>query len=146
MKKTSRIVLVEYAGDIPRTYRELVGLPGIGPKMAHICMQTAWNICTGIRNNSTITQYIEHKTFRSHNCPAVDTHIHRVANRLQWTATATRTPNQTRHALEAWIPAELWRDVDELLFWFGQTECTQRRPNCAHCLNRDSCPYDNKTA
>lgn len=48
MKKTSQIVLDEYAGDIPRTYKELVKLPGIGPKMAHVCMQTAWNICTGI--------------------------------------------------------------------------------------------------
>lgn len=41
-------MLDEHCGDIPDTYESLIQLPGVGPKMAHICMHSAWNIVTGI--------------------------------------------------------------------------------------------------
>lgn len=48
IKKTSQILLDEYEGDIPGTVEGLMKLPGVGPKMAHICMSSAWNKTTGI--------------------------------------------------------------------------------------------------
>jgi len=56
-------------------------LLGVGPKMAHLAMQCAWGIVTGI---------------------AVDTHVHRIANRLRWIKTTS--PEQTRKALEVLLP------------------------------------------
>lgn len=48
IQKASKIMLDEHCGDIPDTYEGLIQLPGVGPKMAHICMHSAWNIVTGI--------------------------------------------------------------------------------------------------
>lgn len=50
IKKTTEILHKEYDGDIPNTIDGLLKLPGVGPKMAHICMNTAWGIVTGIGN------------------------------------------------------------------------------------------------
>lgn len=51
--------------------------------MAHICMRVAWGIVSGI---------------------GVDTHVHRIANRLKWVQKETKDPEQTRIALEKWLP------------------------------------------
>ena len=61
----------------------LTSLPGVGPKMAYICMTAAWGKVEGI---------------------GVDTHVHRIANRLNWVQRSTKTPEQTRLALENWMP------------------------------------------
>lgn len=63
------------AGNIVYSY------VGVGPKMAHLAMRCAWNEVTGI---------------------GVDTHVHRIANRLSWVSTTN--PEQTRKALEDWLP------------------------------------------
>jgi endonuclease III len=59
IKKTSQILLDEYDGDIPDTAEGLMKLPGVGPKMAHICMSSAWNKTTGIgvRNIFCLLKY-----------------------------------------------------------------------------------------
>eukprot|EP01053_Blabericola_migrator_P012583 Blabericola_migrator_1__12582@NODE_7_length_25668_cov_124_338502_g6_i0_p9_GENE_NODE_7_length_25668_cov_124_338502_g6_i0NODE_7_length_25668_cov_124_338502_g6_i0_p9_ORF_typecomplete_len314_score59_70HhHGPD/PF00730_25/2_1e34HHH/PF00633_23/1_5e07CheZ/PF04344_13/0_55CheZ/PF04344_13/2_5e02_NODE_7_length_25668_cov_124_338502_g6_i01489615837 len=67
--------------DVPRTYKEVCSLPGIGPKMATLFMELAWDECVGI---------------------AVDLHVHRIANRLQWVA--TKSPEATKRALEMFVP------------------------------------------
>lgn len=92
---------------------------GVGPKMAHILMRVAWNIVTGI---------------------GVDTHVHRIANRLKWTKKETKTPEETRIALESWLPFELWWEVNELLVGFGQSTCKPVHPLCSECINYDICP------
>lgn len=71
---------------------------------------------------------------------AVDTHVHRIANRLGWTKTATKSPEKTRAALEAWLPRELWSEINGLLVGFGQQTCLPVRPRCHTCLNRSLCP------
>jgi endonuclease-3 len=43
LKKTAQILKEKYNSDIPPTLKELMELPGVGPKMAHLCMQVAWN-------------------------------------------------------------------------------------------------------
>lgn len=103
--------------DIPQSYEELVKLPGVGPKMAHLCMRVAWGITTGI---------------------GVDTHVHRIANRLGWTN--TRTPEQTRVELESWLPRDEWATVNELLVGWGQTICLPKRPLCHQCPLSSKCP------
>ena len=83
IKQTSQILKDQYNCDIPRTFKDLCKLPGVGPKMANIVMSVGWNDTVGI---------------------AVDTHVHRISNRLGWVRKATKTPEETRKALESWLP------------------------------------------
>ncbi|ESP01460.1 hypothetical protein LOTGIDRAFT_95778, partial [Lottia gigantea] len=119
IKKTSEILRDEYNCDIPNTVKDLCSLPGVGPKMAHLVMNCAWNTLTGI---------------------GVDTHVHRISNRLQWVRKTTNQPEETRKALEDWLPRELWREANHLLVGFGQTICLPVTPRCAECLNQNICP------
>ncbi|XP_006893938.1 PREDICTED: endonuclease III-like protein 1 [Elephantulus edwardii] len=119
IKQTSAILQQHYNGDIPASVAELVALPGVGPKMAHLAMAVAWGTVSGI---------------------AVDTHVHRIANRLQWIRKPTKTPEQTQAALEEWLPRELWGEINSLLVGFGQQTCLPVRPRCQDCLNQDLCP------
>ncbi|EGI68191.1 PREDICTED: endonuclease III-like protein 1 [Acromyrmex echinatior] len=123
IKKTSVILLDKYGGDIPKTVKELCELPGVGPKMAHLCMRTAWGEVSGI---------------------GVDTHVHRIANRLGWVKKLTKTPEQTRNELEDWLPKPLWSEVNHLLVGFGQETCLPRFPKCSECLNKNICPFASK--
>lgn len=65
----------------------IVRSSGVGPKMAHLATRVAWGEVTGI---------------------AVDVHVHRIANRLQWTKKPTNSPEETRKALESWLPRYEW--------------------------------------
>ena len=77
------ILKEEYDGDIPQSVEDLCKLPGVGPKMAHLVMKSAWNVISGI---------------------GVDVHVHRISNRLGWTPKPTSQPENTRIALESWLP------------------------------------------
>ncbi|CAL7937399.1 unnamed protein product [Xylocopa violacea] len=123
IKKTSQILIDKYDGDIPKTLKELQLLPGVGPKMAHICMQIAWDEVSGI---------------------GVDTHVHRICNRLGWVKKPTKTPEETRMALEEWLPKNLWSNLNYFLVGFGQEICLPRFPKCEECLNKDICPFSKK--
>lgn len=70
----------------------------------------------------------------------VDTHVHRISNRIGWVKRPTATPEDTRKSLESWLPFELWQEVNHLLVGFGQTICLPIGPMCHECLNRDICP------
>lgn len=70
----------------------------------------------------------------------MDTHVHRISNRIGWVKKPTATPEDTRKALESWLPFELWSEVNHLMVGFGQTICLPIGPNCHECLNRDICP------
>ena len=119
IKMTSAILLEEYGGDIPPDIPGLMKLPGVGPKMAHICMHAAWKVTSGI---------------------GVDIHVHRIANRLKFTSKETTQPEKTRLELESWLPFELWGEVNLLFVGFGQTICKPVGKNCAECLNNKICP------
>lgn len=123
IRQTSEILLAKYNGDIPDTIEGLMKLPGVGAKMAHLCMGAAWNIVTGI---------------------GVDTHVHRISNWLGWVPRETRSPEETRILLERWLPRELWEEVNHLLVGFGQTICTSTYPKCNDCANADICPARGK--
>lgn len=123
IKKTTEILQEQYGGDIPDNVAELVKLPGVGPKMAHLIMDIAWDKVSGI---------------------GVDTHVHRISNRLKWVKKEAKTPEDTRVALEDWLPRDLWSEINWLLVGFGQQVCLPVSPRCSDCLNRDICPGANK--
>ncbi|XP_024016844.1 endonuclease III homolog 1, chloroplastic isoform X4 [Eutrema salsugineum] len=130
MKKIAKICLVKYNGDIPSSLDDLLALPGIGPKMAHLILHIAWNDVQGI---------------------CVDTHVHRICNRLGWvsrpgTKQKTSSPEETRVALQQWLPKEEWVAINPLLVGFGQTICTPLRPRCETCSVTKLCPAAFKEA
>ncbi|KAK7261606.1 hypothetical protein RIF29_27921 [Crotalaria pallida] len=124
LKKIANICLVKYGGDIPSTIEELLLLPGVGPKIAHLVMILGWNNVQGI---------------------CVDTHVHRICNRLGWvsrsdTKQKTLTPEETRVTLQQWLPREEWAPINPLLVGFGRTTCTPLRPHCGECAISRFCP------
>lgn len=68
--------------------------------------------------------------------------MHRITNRLGWVK--TKTPEDTRKALEDWLPLDLWSEVNHLLVGFGQQICQPVRPQCSTCLNNHVCPFGRK--
>ena len=68
----------------------------------------------------------------------VDTHVHRISNRLG--LVRTRTPEQTEHALEAVLPRRHWIDINDLLVTFGQHVCHPTSPRCSTCPLSSRCP------
>lgn len=123
LKKTCEILKRDYDCDIPDNIDDLCKLSGVGPKMAHLCMNIAWKKQSGI---------------------GVDTHVHRISNRLGWAGTPgkpAKTPEDTRKALEDWLPEEKWTEINWLLVGFGQQRCLPVSPLCGDCLNRDLCPF-----
>ncbi|XP_040891976.1 endonuclease III-like protein 1 [Toxotes jaculatrix] len=123
LKLTSAMLQKEFGGDIPNSVEGLVRLPGVGPKMAHLAMDIAWDQVSGI---------------------GVDTHVHRISNRLGWLKKPTKNPEETRKALEEWLPRELWSEINWLLVGFGQQVCLPVNPLCSVCLNQHSCPSAHK--
>ena len=63
-------------------------------------------------------------------------------NWLGWTGgkTGTKNPEETRIALESWLPQDKWTEINWLLVGFGQQLCTPTRPKCDLCLNKTLCP------
>jgi endonuclease III len=118
LKAAAKTCIQDYKGDIPPTLDQLLTIKGVGPKMAHIAMHAAWGKGQGI---------------------GVDTHVHRIANRLRWVP-ATKTPEQTREKLEQWLPKSLWGEINLLLVGFGQTTCLPTNPRCQDCALINLCP------
>ena len=119
--KTTRILKEEYNSDIPKTCEEILKLPGVGKKMCMLLMQIAWNKTSGI---------------------SVDTHVHRISNRLDWVQ--TKKPERTQVELEDWLPKKYWKEINPLLVGFGQQICLPRNPKCEECLVNKYCPYYKK--
>jgi len=123
IKEVVHVLKDNYDCDIPRTVKDLCKLKGVGPKMAHICMSSAWGEPSGI---------------------GVDTHVHRISGRLGWTQKECKTPEATRMALESWLPKDLWVEINWMLVGFGQEICRPIGPKCGECLNKDICPTGQK--
>ena len=110
IKATAEILRDQWGGDIPDSIEGLMSLPGVGPKMAYLCMSTAWGRTEGI---------------------GVDVHVHRITNLWGWHK--TKGPEETRLALQAWLPKELWHEINWLLVGFGQTVCLPVGRKCGDC-------------
>jgi endonuclease III len=110
--------LVEvHGGRVPSTLEELVALPGVGRKTASLVMILA---CRS----------------RQHIC--VDTHVHRISNRLGWVR--TRTPEETEQALYAVTDARWWATINLYLVTWGQNTCRPVYPRCGDCVLAADCP------
>jgi endonuclease-3 len=99
----------EFDGTLPCDADVLTSFKGVGPKCA--------NLALGIACGDTRI--------------AVDVHVHRVTNR--WGVVATRTPEQTMHALERVLPKRYRVEINRLLVPFGKHVCTGQRPKCSTC-------------
>ncbi|KAK8180940.1 DNA glycosylase, partial [Phyllosticta citribraziliensis] len=110
IKATAEILRDRHDGDIPDTIEGLTALPGVGPKMAYLCMSAAWGRDEGI---------------------GVDVHVHRITNLWGWHR--TRTPEETRAQLESWLPRDKWHEINWLLVGLGQTVCTPVGRKCGEC-------------
>ncbi|MDL2322317.1 endonuclease III [Desulfosarcina sp. OttesenSCG-928-B08] len=112
----SRILLDQYGGKVPDIIEELTRLPGVGRKTANLVLVEGYKI------------------------PAVcvDTHVHRISNRLGYVS--TRMPDQTEMALREKLPKRHWIRYNELLVAFGQTLCRPVSPFCSTCPIATMCP------
>ena len=119
IKQTAEILRDKWNSDIPDTIQGLVSLPGVGPKMAYLTLSAAWGRDEGI---------------------GVDVHVHRITNLWGWHK--TQQPEQTRAALESWLPRDKWHDINNLLVGFGQTICLPVGRKCGDCklADRGLCP------
>ena len=128
LRAAAKICVEKYGGDIPPDLESLVELPGVGPKMGHLIMNVGWEKPSGI---------------------CVDVHVHRITERLGWVSESCavtnagsprkRTPEDTRVALENWLPKDEWVEINPLLVGFGQLYCTPLRPKCSECDVADLC-------
>ncbi|KAI0085944.1 DNA glycosylase [Irpex rosettiformis] len=126
IKQTAQKLHNEFESDVPKTVDELCSLPGVGPKMAFLCLQVAWNINVGI---------------------GVDVHVHRITNRLGWHKPPTKTPDETRLNLQSWLPKEHHAEINHMLVGFGQMICLPVGPRCSSCdLSDGLCPSAGKGA
>lgn len=110
IKATAEILRDQYDGDIPDTIEGLMGLPGVGPKMGYLCLSSAWGRHEGI---------------------GVDVHVHRITNLWGWHK--TKGPEESRLALQAWLPKELWHEINWVLVGLGQTVCLPVGRKCGEC-------------
>ena len=117
VKATAAAVVQRFDGRVPATLDELVTLPGVGRKTANLVMILAFhsdaNIC-------------------------VDTHVHRISNRLGWVS--TQAPTETERALYAATEQRWWPYINLYLVTWGQNVCRPIRPRCGACALASACP------
>jgi endonuclease-3 len=115
LKETSRILLQEYGGKVPRGMEDLLKLPGVGRKTANLVITVGfggYGIC-------------------------VDTHVHRISNR--WGYVVTKTPEETEFALRGRLPKKHWITYNDILVTFGQNLCVPISPWCGQCPVQEFC-------
>ncbi len=103
--------------EIPNSFEELIKIPGVGRKVANIVLSEAFNVDT----------------------IAVDTHVHRIANRLG--IVRTKTPEETEKALKRIVPRRYWRRINKAFVGYGQVICRALKPRCDECKIANFCEY-----
>ncbi len=109
LRTAAGILVREHGGAVPRDREQLLALPGVGRKTANLVLNLGFGV------------------------PAicVDTHVHRISNRMGWVR--TKTPAETEQALMLILPKRYWIPINELLVRFGQTVCAPVSPWCSRC-------------
>src|SRR5215813_4957307 len=117
VRETCRLLVERFGGRVPGSMEELLTLPGVGRKTANLLLILSFkslkNIC-------------------------VDTHVHRISNRLGWVR--TRTPDETEQALYKATSPRWWPFINLYLVTWGQNVCRPIYPRCARCAIRQFCP------
>src|SRR6266849_5479307 len=117
VKQSCQMLVDRFGGRVPSTMEELLTLPGVGRKTANLVLILSFkslkNIC-------------------------VDTHVHRISNRLGWVR--TRTPDETERALYAATAQRWWPYINLYLVTWGQNVCKPVYPRCGACVVGKFCP------
>ena len=117
VKACCEMLVTRFAGQVPRTMEELVMLPGVGRKTANLVLilgfKSLENIC-------------------------VDTHVHRISNRLGWVR--TELPEETEQALYRNTDRRWWPLINLYLVTWGQNICRPLYPRCRDCVLAPDCP------
>ncbi len=121
IKDVCKRLVSEFDGKVPADFDVLLSFKGIGRKTANIVMTYGFGK----------KDYI-----------AVDTHCHRVPNRLGWVR--TKKPEQTEQALKRLLPKRYWLDFNNIFVQFGQNICRPVRPLCGICPVSRYCRYYNR--
>lgn len=116
IKEISKTLIENYGGQVPEDFEELLKLKGVGRKTANIVM------VYGHKKQGFLP---------------VDTHCHRIPNRLGWIN--TRTPEQTEKELKKILPEKYWNDFNHLFVKFGKIICVPVSPFCSRCPVRKYC-------
>lgn len=109
LRQVARMIMTDHGGSVPDTLEALLELPGVGVKTANLVLGMGYGI------------------------PAicVDTHVHRIFNRLG--IISTLSPDETESALRARLPERMWIGTNGLFVLFGQRVCTPTSPHCTTC-------------
>jgi len=115
IKEICKTLIERYNGKVPDSLEELLKIKGVGRKTANLVITLGYNkpgIC-------------------------VDTHVHRISNRLGYVR--TKTPEETEFALREKLPVEYWIEFNDLLVTLGQIICHPVSPRCSICPIKDYC-------
>ncbi|MFH1537593.1 MAG: endonuclease III [bacterium] len=116
IKAIARILVGEHESRVPADREQLLQLPGVGRKTANCVLNFGFGAPA----------------------IAVDTHVHRISNRLGWVK--TKTPEQTEGELERIVPPDRWVEVNGLFVDFGRDLCRPINPRCQECTFSTFCP------
>ncbi len=116
LHSVSQDLLDRFDGKVPSNVDDLLSIKGVGLKTANLTLAEGFGI------------------------PAicVDTHVHRISNRLG--LVKTKTPEETEHELKKIIPEEYWREYNHLMVMWGQNVCVPISPFCSKCVLAPICP------
>ncbi len=117
VKATCQILVGRFGGAVPTTMEQLLTLPGVGRKTANLVLILA---------------------FKSQHNICVDTHVHRISNRLGWVN--ARSPDETERALYRVVADRWWPYINLYLVTWGQNVCRPLYPRCRECVIRAMCP------
>jgi endonuclease-3 len=117
VKACCQMILTRFRGRVPSTVEELVMLPGVGRKTANLVL------ILGFKSGDNI---------------CVDTHVHRISNRMGWVR--TRQPEDTERALYEVTDRRWWPLINQYMVTWGQNICRPVHPRCGDCAIARLCP------
>ncbi|HAS90357.1 MAG TPA: endonuclease III [Desulfovibrio sp.] len=119
LKGAAAVVINEFGGEMPRTMKDMIKLPGVARKTANIVLSNAMSVHEGV---------------------AVDTHVKRLSFRMG--LTESTNPNVIEKDLMPLFKRENWGDANHVLVLYGREICSARSPKCDICELNDICPQN----
>ena len=119
VRAAGKRLLEDFGGNVPEDMDQLLTLPGVARKTANVVLGDAFGKQEGI---------------------VVDTHVSRVAQRLNLTTHNNNQGDKIEKDLMALVPRKDWIVFAHLLILYGRQSCTARKPNCEGCLINSLCP------
>lgn len=117
IRRAAQVVAMDFGGEVPKTMKEVLTIPGAARKTANVVLGSAYGIPAGM---------------------VVDTHVNRVSNRLA--LTVETKPQKVEKDLTALYPQSSWIDMSHRFTLHGRYTCKARKPNCPECPLQEICP------